>query len=270
MMRGENTEQKIVYLDQYPFDECYRACYRYECGIDWNAVSQEIKSKKCASFDISDCIDIFEHLQLDENYVLISYVTNGYHGMFGRVAAIPKDQKGVAKQEVDDQIKSLPSLKLPEVAAPPMEAVYNDGTAEGYLEALLCERLIAHIPLSGRFGAPATFIVEPPKDLQQRWNLMINIPDWRPRAVFSDREGCTLLAFSITHEDQCFAPITKNSISLKQYNFSKDLVMHWLREAQRNAFGKPYPAEIENNKRYKEGKCCCVSACSSILIAEEK
>lgn len=86
-------EQKIVYLDQYPFNKCYNACSRYKSSIAWATINEEIKRNKSAFFEVSNCLDIFEHLQLDENYVLICYVSSAYHGMWGLVAAILRFSK---------------------------------------------------------------------------------------------------------------------------------------------------------------------------------
>ena len=61
-------------------------------------------------------------------------------------------------------------FELPETAAPPMEAIYNDGSHEGYLESLLCELFLSAIPYT-RFEKDHWHIImtQPPADLEQKW-----------------------------------------------------------------------------------------------------
>lgn len=279
MTRGRSTEKKIVYLDQYPFDKCDNACFLYGNSIAWNTINEEIKRNMSASFDVSDCIDLFEHLQLDENYVLVCYVAEEFHGRWGRVAAIPKNKQETAKQEMEKTITGGYRLILPEVAAPPMEAIYNDGTPEGYLEAILCKQFLSDLPYHHNlYNFPNRILICQPKDLVKKWNIAIDIPDWRPRMVYDEdkgslhdgREACTIIAFSRKYTAPIEASDGKDTIMLNEYIFPKTLWFYRHLKLLKKDLTDMYRAEVEGNARYKEGKCCCVPEHSVIQIAKEK
>lgn len=77
------------YLDGYPLEEHYAICRRFLCdGMDWSSISENIRKNGVITFDISNVLSCFPHLELDENYKLICYLTREYHGIWGRIAAV--------------------------------------------------------------------------------------------------------------------------------------------------------------------------------------
>lgn len=138
-------------LEQYSLEEHYAACRNFlEKWMDWTAISKGIEQNGVIKFDISDVISLFPHLELDENYKLICYLAREHHGIWGRIAALKYDDPTDHIMPSDNQkLSGLfhgPLFELPDCAAPPMEAIYNDGTHEGYYEAVLCELFLKAIP----------------------------------------------------------------------------------------------------------------------------
>ena len=138
------------YLDSYPLKEHYSACKKYLQQLDWNTKSKEIESKGVIHFDVSDVISLFPHLELDENYELICYLSSEYHGIWGNIAAIElgADKTPIiySKNHFLSQFSMGTHFELPKSAVQPLEAIYNDGTPEGYFEAVLCSLFLEAIP----------------------------------------------------------------------------------------------------------------------------
>ena len=80
-------------LSQYPLESHYKICRQYiRQSIDWTEVSNIIREKGTICIDVSNTISLFPHLELDADYCLVCYMTSEYHGIWGRVAAIKKDE----------------------------------------------------------------------------------------------------------------------------------------------------------------------------------
>lgn len=261
------------FLDHYPLKECYATCGEYlRHHIDWDAKSKEIREKGAIYFDVSDVISLFPHLDLDENYQLICYLSSEYHGLWGRVAAI---EVGADKTPVfnpkDEWLSKLfhgKHFELPENAAPPMEAIYNDGSPEGYFEAILCKHFLAAIPYARYEKECWDFILaEPPIDLNKAWDLRVDIPDWRPRAIANSRPN-TIIAFHVEIENGLGSSSGRDRIYLTEYYFQEKLGFYHSFAAKNDR--SMYHGQIDNDKRYTEKRHCCVSSESSVLIAQEK
>lgn len=260
------------YLDGYPLEEHYAICRRFLCdGMDWSSISENICQNGVITFDISNVLSCFPHLELDENYKLICYLTREYHGIWGRIAAV-KDGDSAAPV-IDPKDAWLSKLfhgqhfKLPETAAPPMEAVYNDGSHEGYFEALLCDLFLRAIPYT-QFERNNWDIImtQPPADLEQNWDTRLILPDWRPRAIGGEDTDTILLCRRVI-ENGLGSSNGRDRIYLTQYNFLDSLKMyHALGEKNKHSMCR---GQIDDDKRYNENRKCCVSSSSTILIAEE-
>lgn len=262
------------YLDRYPLRNHYDFCRNYLFSqIDWDSKSAEIAENGVIWFDITGVIGLFPHLELDENYDLICYLSSEYHGLWGRVAAL---HRGALRTPViDSELEWLSRLfhgkqfKLPEAAVFPMEAIYNDATPEGYFEALLCERFLSALPYA-RYEQELWDVImtQPPSSLDDRWDSYVSIQDWRPRAIGDERRVNTLLVFQRKIENGIGGSSGRDRIYLTQYSFQSRLgPYHSLSAVNRRA---EYRAQIDDDTRYSQTRRCCVSAASSILIAEEK
>lgn len=261
------------FLDRYPLKERYASCEEYlHRHIDWDAKSKEIREKGVIFFDVSEVISLFPHLELDENYQLICYLSSEYHGIWGRIAAV---ELAASKTPIiKHKNEGLPRLfkgvrfELPETAAPPMEAIYNDGTPEGYFEAVLCNLFLDAIPYA-RFEQERWDLImsAPPADIDKFWNSRVTIPDWRPRAVADPRLN-TILVFRREFENGFGASNGRDRIYLTHYSFQEKLGFHHALTTENSH--SMYRGQIDNDKRYTEKRRCCVSSESSVLIAEEK
>ena len=69
-------EDSVCFLDQYPLDYHYHVCKQYlKDDLDWNEFYAEIRENGAAFFEITEIISFFPHLELDENYSLICYLS---------------------------------------------------------------------------------------------------------------------------------------------------------------------------------------------------
>lgn len=140
------------FFTQHPLQHHYHVCRQYLNHINWDQKAEEISQKGAAWFDVSDILNLFPHLELDENYQLICYLASEYHGIWGRIAAVHRDNSKTPTIDSENLWAKLChgiDFDLPEEAAPPMEAIYHDGTPEGYFEALLCELFLFALPYTG-------------------------------------------------------------------------------------------------------------------------
>ncbi len=264
--------KQILFLDRYPLKQCYDKCHHFiNKQIDWYKVGRKIEQDKVTSFSVDTCMAFFPHLQLDDDYSLICYVTTEYHGIWGRVAAIPKTQLDNIVLETEKGIFGGVELKLPQVAAPPMEAIFCDGTPDGFLEALLLKQLLNAIPYV-RYEKKNYnhFITSRPSEYALRWNEFVDIPDWRPRIMISDMNHVELIAFTHVTENGLGSSSGKDRIYISKYQFHRNLSMILMLESMGSKRSRMYHAHIDNRERYCAGKHCCVTDNSRILIAEEK
>jgi hypothetical protein len=235
--------EACYYFDHYPLKEHYAACEEYLYRhIDWHAKSQEIDEKGVIFFDISDVIALFPHLKLGKNYELICYLSSEYHGIWGDVAAIKlgADKAPIINPNGDWLSRFIlgTDFKVPPTAVRPLEVIHNDGTPEGYFEAILCRLFLDAIPYAHFETAHWDIIMtKRPADFNEAWDCRVNIPDWRPRAI-TDFNPTRILVFQRNIENGIGASDGRDRVYLNQYKFLKE---H-----------------------------SCVSSCAPLLIAEEK
>ena len=255
-------------IEDYPLEETKILCERYlSSHIDWSCSSAEIKKTGVSYFDVSDVIDLFPHLELDENYRLICYLGQEYHGIWGRIAAIKNgDDREPAvdsKAEVLSRLFHGQHFEVPECAAPPMEAIYHDGTDEGFLEAILCSLFIKAIPYAHFEYRNREIIMDaPPSDISDGWESYIDITDWMPRRVNN-----TIIAIRREVEDGFGSSDGRDRIYLSQFCFQRNLGMY--HAFQSNKKHSMYKSQIDDDKRYNKQRHCCVFTESSVLVARE-
>ena len=257
--------KKAYYLDQYPFDEIAVKCENYIRSFDWDKIYDDIDEEKVVHFDVSDCVDIFEHLQLDDDYQLICYVSREYHGMLGRTVALKKGRPDEARHK---GAGIGFNVELPPAAANPMEAIYNDGTPEGYLEAVLFSEFVYDIPNSHfQHHREVPVITSVPNDILSKWDIFVNVSDLRPK-IFIEKDNASLYLFQRKYAG-VFAPTdSRDEIILSQYNFDKYGFTHYMTNYGKDSF-KEHPSN-SLRKNYSETKRYSLFAGVGMLIAKQK
>lgn len=261
-------KEKVFSLENYDLDNYYNRSHHYmKKSIDWDAIDSAISEKKVTAFPVIDSLNLFSHLTLDKQYELWCYVTKEYHGIWGRVAAVPTESDQELAVKTD--LFGYPGLTLPNSAVPPMEALYHDGTAEGYFESVLCTQLFRAIPyVTYERDCYDHIRTEPPTDLAEQWNLHINLPDWTPKVFLKDKY-CTVVACKYEHENGIGGSSGKSRIKLSEYSFWNKLSFHHCLMHMKKSGNNIYPSHIDNDDRYSDGRHCCVAKEMSILIAEQ-
>jgi len=253
-------------LNKYPLENHYRISRQYiHQSVDWAEILNVIGKRGAASIDVSNTISLFPHLELDTDYNLFCYMTSEYHGIWGRVVAIKKGESWEQKRDESTIAKQHPfgnKLDIPDFAVPPMEAIYNDGTAEGYFEAVLCSLFLDAIPYT-RFEQDRWNIIECslPENYDDAWDSRVAVADWSPRC-----SGHTLIAFRRVVENGIGASDGKDRIYLTQYMFQKG-IRECLFLEDLNVRSSRH---ILDDTRYNETRRCCVFTKSSVLVAVQK
>ena len=254
-----------VYLDDYPLADCNDACRKYISQLDWKKIRELTKEQRVVHFDISDAINMFPHLELDDHYALYGYVSREYHGPWGCVAAVRKDSS--AEPIKNDESKLAVAFGLfdfPDTAVSPMEAIYHDGTPFGFFEALLADRFFTAFPHTSEIEC----INKQPENFPERWNVYVEPSDWRVKLVQNGR-SCDIYAYW-KHFGYPFSRINeRDTISLGHHNFCTDLKWRSMAEQIENK-RSIYKNHIKDDSRYYEGHQCCVSNSKSIMIAERR
>lgn len=254
-------------LSQYPLEEHYRTCCRYICrSIDWTEISSMLRKIETVSIDVSDAISLFPHLELDADYRLFCYMTTEYHGIWGRVAAIPREKAGeqrCGKVRTGDRPLFGYELDIPEYAAPPMEAIYNDGTAEGYFEAVLCSLFLDAIPYT-RFEQEHWNRIERslPENYDAAWDSFAAVADWTPR--YSKGK---LIVYRRVVENGFGSSDGRDRVYLTNYLFRENVGQYLLFKREEN---RRIPGHILDDMRYNEKRRCCVFVQLSVLVAVQK
>lgn len=263
----------IIDLSDYPLERSNKVCRGYMNCVDWERVYEVVRANHVTYFGASDAMLIFGHLKLDEEYALYCYVSHEYHGLWGRVAAVKKAES-VEPQNVTAKDPSRPLLgvgfELPDSSVPPMEAIYHDGTPHGYFEALLAEEFFHALPYV-RFEQERwdNCVVRHPEGFYSDWDIYEDIADWHPRMITTPNNDVIVSMCWQHFENGIGASDGCDTIRRSQHHFEKDLVFHHFFERQKNK-SSMYKAQIDDNKRYRDGHHCCVATERSIIIAKQK
>lgn len=260
------------YIDDYPLEEHYASCGEFLYDVlDWDLISKRTRAEGVIHFDISNVMDLFPHLELDENYKLICYLSREYHGIWGRIAAIKNGDSYEPVIDPDDRWSKLfhgKHFELPKCAAPPMEAIYNDGTPHGYFEALLAEEFIGAIPYT-RFESEHwdKCILRYPEGFPSDWNIYENISDLRPHIMIS-HHGYVTVSVCWQHFENGFgASDGCDVIRLAQHEFYPNLSWYYFGGRTSKSM---YKGRIKDDSRYREGRLCSLSTERKITIAVQK
>lgn len=255
-------------LSQYPLDKHYRVCRKYmNRSMDWDKITESIHANGTVGVDVSDAILLFSHLELDSEYRLVCYMTSEYHGIFGQVAAVKKGDDWNPKRDADKEFhhQFLNKLHIPECTLPPMEAIFNDGSAEGYFEAVLCALFLHALPYA-RFEQEHWPIImsATPGDFEEKWNYQIALPDWKPR--YSEH---SIIVLQRKVENGIGSSSGKDRIYLTRFNFHRNVNESLLASVLRTQHSVSQN-HITSSNRYSETRKCCAFSQSSVLVATEK
>ena len=241
--------------------------------MDWNRILEEAHTNHASYFDVSDSLSLFRHLELDKAYILYCYVTHEYHGLWGRVAAVKKNKplEPIVQDGGRYGFFCGPKLELPDSSVPPMEAIYHDGTPHGYFEALLADMFFHALPYA-RFEQEFwdNCITSPPNRFDFDWDIYEKLTDWRPY-MYTDCYGGVTVSMCWRHFENGFGSSDGcDTIRRSQHHFWNELLLLRFLEGQEDASRDMYKSHIDNNKRYRDGRRCCVARERSIIIARQK
>jgi len=263
------------YIDDYPLKAHYTSCERFLSDeLNWKLISKRISDEGVIYFDISNAMNLFPHLELDENYKLFCYLSREYHGIWGRIAAI---KNGDSYEPVNNPDKEWLSklfhghqFDLPVGAVPPMEAIYNDGSPHGYFEALLAEEFIGAIPYTQFEQEHWDWCIQNyPKSFPSDWNVYERLSDLRPH-ITTTRHGDVVVSVCWRHFENGFgASDGSDVIRFAQHTFAKNLKWHHFANSMNKKYTM-YKAQIDDESRYCKGRHCCVATERSITIAVQK
>lgn len=263
-------EEKIVYLGDYPLQECWQMCVSYaHSQIDWNAVKRTVSDKEVAVFDVSDAVELFPHLELDERYNLICYVSKEHHGLWGHTAAIKRGDSSVPQKAESAMERKLGVFHLPETAVFPMDVIYNDGTSEGFLEAVLFQQMIRALPcIHFEWDVWNRIVGTYPNNFPADWDVYAEIRDWTPRAIWDSSGNCKIMVCHIEIENGFGASDGRSRLYLTKCSFKTGLKFHYWSEQNNSRITNIYKGRVEDDSRYGEKRRCCVYNQSSVLIAK--
>ncbi|MGI6029152.1 MAG: hypothetical protein ACOX81_07060 [Candidatus Heteroscillospira sp.] len=266
------VHKKVVNLKNYPIEEINSVCFQYLYQFNWDVISDTICKEKVAFFDVTDALEPFQHLSLDDNYRLYCYVTQEYHGLWGRVAAV---RQGASLEPIlKGGVFGDTQFEIPDGGVYPSEAIYNDGSPEGYLDAALALEFLSAIPY-------ATFerknwdncISGKPKKLDTDWLTIVDLPDWSPRLVYNGKNTPVLYACWRRPENGSGSSDGLDKIYLRTHSFYRGTKEYYrfqyLRQRSTAQPRSMYRTMLDDDSRYSKTKHCCVSSETSILIAEQ-
>ena len=255
-------------LNQYPLEQHYRNCRKYINDMDWDEIVNATREKGTIGVDVSNAILLFPHLELDSEYRLICYTESGYHGISGSVEAIHKDDDWAPRCEIDNDSNPCASLNKPQIpkcALPPMEAIFNDGSAEGYFEAVLFSVFIKALPYTCNIYNGGRHIINTlPDNYEDAWEYQVTLADYSPR--YSSQ---TITALNCILESGFGASDGKDRIYLSRFEFCKNVNEYLFRTVIKTK--RPIETKhITEGNRYSEKRKCCVFTESRVLVARKK
>ncbi|MBQ8143262.1 MAG: hypothetical protein IJ042_00530 [Butyricicoccus sp.] len=263
---------RITDLSSYPLKRMQDRMWDHmNEGFDWKSIYAKVTLEKPAYVDVSGVVRLFPHLQLDENYALYCYLAREFHGIRGTIAAVPKDaDPAPTYKPVLEAAKTLGvKVEPPECPIPPLEAMYRDGSTAGCLETILLRNLLCEIPFrSFAYTHQVDCLTVSPDRFSEEWDIILDIPDWSPRAVI-DEEITSILVFEREYELGLEASDGRDRICLRKYTFRDRPASENERMFNEHILGlKTYVPK--NPERYTDERRYCICETKSILIAQEK
>jgi hypothetical protein len=195
-------------------------------------------------------------------------MTSEYHGIFGRVTAVNKADDWIPQCEIDKDFRPHSSgnkLFLPECVLPPMEAIFNDGSAEGYFEAVLFSLFIKALPYTRHIHNGGKHVINTlPDSYEDAWEYQVTLADYSPRYLDD-----TITALTYRVENGLSGSDGKDRIYLSRFEFCKNVNEYLFRTVIRTK--RPIETKhITESNRYSETRKCCVFTESYVLVAREK
>ncbi len=199
-----------------------------------------VKDNNIIYADITEVVKFFKHLKIDNRYkIIVSYYRLGVI-ISGNVFAIRNEEK-IKDSHFDNPYHYVQSFKIGQY--PPLEVVFCDGTAEGYLETAIFDNVLEKIGMcSGNLLEDFVFCDD---SIRQSSKPFIIIPNnWLPKYFVDFFGRKTLLTYEYDY---------LNGISLCQYVFLNGSTLNV------NEFNTWYKSHIpEFNERFSEKKQCCI------------
>lgn len=259
---------KTYYFTDYPFEETSKKCNDYILSLDWENIRYVVRNEDFICLDVTDCVKVFPHLELDEDYQLMCYISHEHHGYHGRIAAIKKGESTEGAIEDEPLARHLGIVDLPETAVNPMEVIFNDGTAEGFLEAVLFSCFLCDIPNNRfRHHKRKDILQEYPDDINSRWDVHIEIMDLRPKAVF---EGNDIKIYLYRREyAKIFLPTDgRDEITLSMYVFNKWNFGYWSNKNKKEEY--IYKNYVDLEEKYSDIRHTCLFVDLTLQVAKVK
>lgn len=268
---SDNSIAKTIFYDEdlIRYYNTISNDYLHPLSLDLTEAKQRLEKHRIGWMCVDSIVDLFPHLALAEDHHLFLYISKEYHGLYGHIAAIPKDMPPEPLLTADIHRYDYRNIILPDNAAPPIQALYADGTPESYLETLYLKKILSKLPRTfDKYHARCLYT--PPKELHTKWTVYADIADWRPRLIYSNDNSTPMLVSIWIDERPNFgaAAGVPGSIELCQHSFLSNPGLHYVLKS-RNGQLKPYKTFINPSNRYKDGRCCCDAYYRSITIAED-
>ena len=268
---SENSIAKTIFYDEelVRYYNTISNDYLHPLALDLTKAKQRLEKYRVGWMCLDSIIDLFPHLTLAEDHHLFLYISQEYHGLYGYIAAIPKNMPPEPLLTADFHRYEYREIVLPDTAAPPIQALYADGTPESYLETLYLRNILSKLPRP--FDKYHTHcLYNAPKELHTKWTVYADIADWRPRLTYSNDDSAPMLVSVWVDERPIFgaAAGVSGSIKLCQHSFLSNPGLHYVLK-NRNGQLKPYKTFIDPRNRYKDGHYCCDAYLRSIMIAQE-
>lgn len=200
--------------------------------------------------DITEVVRFFKHLEIDPDYkIIVSYRRLGVI-IAGKVFAVRKEYQ-MYDGFLDNPNEYYGGFEIGQY--PPLEVVFCDGTAEGYLETAIFDNVLEQIsrcsenPLKD-FVFCNDIIRESSKP------FIIKPNNWLPKYFVDFFGRKTLLTYEYDY---------LNGISLCQYIFLNGSTLDV------NEFNTVYKSHVsEFNERFSEKKQCCIFKRSEIVMRD--
>ena len=198
--------------------------------------------------DITEILQPFTHITLDEKYRIVAYSSYEIHGTFGKAVAIEKDKEipDVYLQTANCMFQRI----IPDVCYPVEEVIFCDGTPEGFFEVValfeVIEKLFYDHNKKYYFNLKA---------INKKRELLFKPKKYSPQ-YYKDYDGTSKL---LLLEEYSY----DGSIFLSEYSFANKNFYFWQEDKQFS--------HIEFEKgRFSENKCCCYFSNNKICICDGK
>ena len=169
-------------LSRFPFDRIKEAAAAYSCS---GKPRSALEDERIICYNISDSLEIFPHLHLDNAFRLLLYVSMGNDGAFCTICAL---QMGNDPDPMNITPVGTPiRWTHPAQGVNPLEVVYRDGTPESFMEGVMFRDFLQNMTESVGLGTRVNEILTsaPPEFRKFKSGFDISVKDWTPRIVWN-------------------------------------------------------------------------------------